>query len=375
MIFLMRFRYSGFTRFFSNVHTYFTREKANDLPVKFAHRFLCYGSSYKTKLTIFSLMKRYGVSTKNATYKLLFTLGFSRSFFGLFKKKDAEIEDIGPFILEARRAEMELKFSEAEKHYHDALKLSDDLFRKQEIDEIKNITNKTFIYDALANMSLSQGQFEKAEQLFKETMKGCLQLGMDKEDNAMIEISIKLASIYSILKRNDDARLGFQFCIEALNKKVGDNFDVDHNSSGLLGMALETYARFLIFHDELDGAEPMLTRAFQVAKVLLGPDHSQTLTLMNDIATLKTMKQNYPDAEKILKEAVILGEKVDSDQLPSLYCNIGALYLRMMQLPEAEGACQKGLNVSLKLKDKYGIHYAQTCLKKLKEVKDSELKK
>ncbi|KAL3863128.1 hypothetical protein ACJMK2_004900 [Sinanodonta woodiana] len=270
---------------------------------------------------------------------------------------------------------MELKFDEAEKHYHDALKVSDDLFRKQEIDETKNVTNKTFIFDALANMSLAQGQYEKAEQLLKETMKGCLQLGMDKEDNAMMEISIKLASIYSILKRDDDARLGFQFCIDALNKKVGDNFEADHNSSGLLGMALETYARFLMYHDELDAAEPMMTRAFQVAQVLLGPDHSQTLNLMNDIATLKTMKQKYQDAEKILKEAVKLAEKVESDQLPSLYCNIGALYLRMMQLPEAEGACQKGLKVSLKLKDKYGIHYAQSCLKKLKEVRDSELKK
>ena len=79
---------------------------------------------------------------------------------------------------------------------------------------------KTNIYDSLADMALARGELEKAEGLYKETMKGCLQQGLAEDDNAIIELSIKVASIYAMLDRKTEAEQGLLFCIRAQDAKM-----------------------------------------------------------------------------------------------------------------------------------------------------------
>ena len=92
--------------------------------------------------------------------------------------------------------------------------------------KLKKITFKTYIfaktniYDSLADMALGMGQLEKAERLYKETMKGCLQQGLPQDDNAIIELSIKVASIYAMMDKRPEAEQGLLYCIKAQDAKL-----------------------------------------------------------------------------------------------------------------------------------------------------------
>ncbi|XP_012892372.1 PREDICTED: tetratricopeptide repeat protein 19, mitochondrial-like, partial [Dipodomys ordii] len=72
----------------------------------------------------------------------------------------------------------------------------------------------------MANLAFIRGQLENAEQLFKATMSYLLGGGMKQEDNTIIEISLKLASIYAAQNRQEFALAGYEFCISTLEKKI-----------------------------------------------------------------------------------------------------------------------------------------------------------
>lgn len=100
---------------------------------------------------------------------------------------------------------------EAELILHDALRLAYQTDNKKAI---------TYTYDLMANLAFIRGQLENAEQLFKATMSYLLGGGMKQEDNAIIEISLKLASIYAAQNRQEFAIAGYEFCISTLEEKI-----------------------------------------------------------------------------------------------------------------------------------------------------------
>lgn len=71
-----------------------------------------------------------------------------------------------------------------------------------------------------------QGDYMKAERIYKDVMKRVMSKGVAAEDNSMIEMSLKLAKVYASWQQHDKAVLGFQFCIKTQEKKVknGMNF-------------------------------------------------------------------------------------------------------------------------------------------------------
>nr|XP_035940453.1 tetratricopeptide repeat protein 19, mitochondrial [Halichoerus grypus] len=100
---------------------------------------------------------------------------------------EAEAEII-QLLKRAKLSIMKDEPEEAELILHDALRLA------YQSDNRKAIT---YTYDLMANLAFIRGQLENAEKLFKATMSYLLGGGMQQEDNAIIEISLKLASIYA----------------------------------------------------------------------------------------------------------------------------------------------------------------------------------
>ncbi|XP_050406875.1 tetratricopeptide repeat protein 19, mitochondrial [Patella vulgata] len=269
----------------------------------------------------------------------------------------------------ARLAQMKQDEEKAITYLHKALTAADDEFKHNRMSEKDYIYARINVFDSLANIALAKGEYTKAEKLFKETMKGCLEVGITKTDNAMVEMSIKLASIYAMQKREDEAVRGYEFCIETQDLKVKDP-ECDIDSLALLGIALESYGRYLLYHKNLEQSLVMLTRAVEVAKTTLGESGMQTLVLMNDLATVYILKKDFEKAEALLKQAIETGEKVESTHCPALYCNLGAVYLRKSQLSDTELACKHGLQLAKKYTDKLAIEQAKICLKKVKEMKN-----
>lgn len=81
--------------------------------------------------------------------------------------------------------------------------------------------NQDRLLDTLNDFS--QGDYMKAEKLFKEVMSRHLRDGGDgarEDDNQMVAMSLKLARLYATWKDDEKAAVGFRFCVDAQERKV-----------------------------------------------------------------------------------------------------------------------------------------------------------
>ncbi|KAL8608217.1 hypothetical protein ACOMHN_016672 [Nucella lapillus] len=343
---------------------------------------------------------------------LMATAGFSQGFLGFnFGKKDDK-EKGDPLMnvyKEAKEAFIKQDFNKAEIRYHDALRVADEMLKLKKINFKTYLYAKTNIYDNLADMALGQGDLEKAERLYKETMKGCLQQGTPKDDNAMIELSLKLSSIYAMMDRDSEAEQGLQFCIKVQEAKLSgektakvaeavsdaikdaskaaqmegnsltssddnskepeDEAEKLRDTEALLGMALETYGRLLMGQRRLTEALPALEQSASIASKVFGTDKRQYIVLISDLATTHILLHNYDKAAEILNKAIETATKIKSPHLAVLYCNLGALFLRKSKLPEAEEACLKAQQLCKDSHYSIATNMSKNCLEKIAQVK------
>ncbi|KAK7094919.1 tetratricopeptide repeat protein 19, mitochondrial-like isoform X2 [Littorina saxatilis] len=345
---------------------------------------------------------------------MMATAGFSQGFLGInLGKKEDEKKGGDPLLrvyAEAKHAHMTQDFNKAEIRYHDALKVADEMLKLKKINFKTYLGARTNIFDSLADMALVRGDLEKAEALYKETMKGCLQQGLEIDSNAIIELSIKLSSIYAMLDRAAEAEQGLQFCIKSQDAKMSaeeknkafkvpdiiteavasqeadpdkllsedaatlaqaeqDEEEKKRDTQALLGMALETYGRFLMGQRRLGEAVPLLERALDVAETVLGTDNGQYIILLNDLASAQILMRNWDQATKTLNKAIESATKMKSSQLPALYCNLGAVFLRTSKLDQAKETCLKAQDLANKNKNTTAFSMSQKCLEKIQQVK------
>ncbi|XP_077471795.1 tetratricopeptide repeat protein 19, mitochondrial isoform X1 [Stigmatopora argus] len=77
-----------------------------------------------------------------------------------------------------------------------------------------------YTYSQMANLAYVRGQLPEAEKLFKAAMSYMLADGMPQDDNALVEMSLKLAAMYAQQNKPELAEHGFRFCLEMLEAKV-----------------------------------------------------------------------------------------------------------------------------------------------------------
>lgn len=74
----------------------------------------------------------------------------------------------------------------------------------------------------------------KAERLFKEIMRRLIASGTDPDDNKIVEMSLKLARIYSDWQQDDNAILGYKHCISTQERKFRRGVTKTHSASTVL---------------------------------------------------------------------------------------------------------------------------------------------
>ena len=148
-----------------------------------------------------------------------------------------------------------------------------------------------------------------------------------------------------------------------------DEEEKARDTESLLGMALETYGRFLMGQQRLPEAVPVLERAVGVAEKVLGPENVQYIILLNDLATAHILLKHFDVAAEILRNAIAMAVTAKSPQLPVLYCNQGAVFLRKARLDEAEASCLKGQELADKGKHPMAFFMSQKCLEKISQVR------
>lgn len=226
---------------------------------------------------------------------------------------------------------------------------------------------RVYIYDNMANLAMAGQKFERAETLFKETMRGLLQRGRTKDDNAIIEISLKLAMIFAITKRSDEAEKGYRYCIELQEKKVFSSGKVDDNDSALLGMCMDSYSRFLLTQKRYPQAQANLEKAVALAEKVYGKTHPQVAVLLNNLATVASMQKNCDQAKKYLETAIEVAKETDMQDLATYQFNLGLVYLQSGEKKDAKRLCNEARNTAITGKDKTMEHKADAFLASIKD--------
>lgn len=79
--------------------------------------------------------------------------------------------------------------------------------------------------------------------LYLQSMKKCLDSGQKEGDDSIIELSVKLATVYATQSRDDEAELGFKYCMDTMNEKVkkcGGILEADTNTLALQGLSIQS---------------------------------------------------------------------------------------------------------------------------------------
>ncbi|KAL4623406.1 tetratricopeptide repeat protein 19, mitochondrial isoform X3 [Arapaima gigas] len=278
------------------------------------------------------------------------------------KKKEDEI------IMLLKRAKLSImreEFDAADRFLHHAVRLAHQSHNTQAI---------IYTYTLMGNLALIQGQLPNAEKLFKAAMSFMLSGGTPEDDNAVIEMSLKLASIYGSQDRHDLAEHGFRFCVESLEAKIEkqkelfDDSLTDEerkNTRLLLGLCLDSRARYLTAMHRLEQACSDYQRALQICQEEQGEDHPQSLVLMNDLATVLDAQGYHEEALRQISKAVALGKETDYTEQHVLLGNMAGILLHQGQLVESACLYQEALAMAQAAGDGRAVEHIKEGLKEL----------
>ncbi|KAF6300071.1 tetratricopeptide repeat domain 19 [Rhinolophus ferrumequinum] len=264
---------------------------------------------------------------------------------------EAEAEII-QLLKRAKLSIMKDEPEEAELILHDALRLAYQSDNKKAI---------TYTYDL-------------AEKLFKATMSYLLGGGMQQEDNAIIEISLKLASIYAAQNRQEFALAGYEFCISTLEEKIErekelaeDILSVEEkaNTHLLLGMCLDAYARYLLFSKQPSEAQRMCEKALHISEEILGERHPQTIVLMSDLATTLDAQGRFDEACVYVQRASDLARQIEHPELHMLLSNLAAILMHKERYAQAKEIYQEALKQAELKRDEVSIQHIREELAEL----------
>nr|CAG4651848.1 EOG090X06TI [Triops cancriformis] len=244
----------------------------------------------------------------------------------------------------------------AEQILHVALKAAQDL---------QHTDGQTYIFDLLANIAYETGDYHKAEKVFKDVLSRLLAAGTPQDDNAIIHISTKLASLYGMMHEDDKAIEGFSFCVNSLQKKIDQGIQ-DDDTLLLWALSVDWFARFLMSKNQYDQAFHYFHKAYEMSAKINGPGHEQTLVLLNDMGSVCSLKGDYEKAVHYLQQAIDQATP-DTEDLPSFYVNLGTVRLQQKLIEEARSSCQQGLQLAQRKKAVEAEHEAQACLDEIKK--------
>ncbi|XP_073775642.1 tetratricopeptide repeat protein 19, mitochondrial isoform X1 [Danio rerio] len=231
-----------------------------------------------------------------------------------------------------------------------------------------------YTYSLMANLAFVRGQLDNAEKLFKAAMSFMLSGGTPQDDNALIEMSLKLASIYATQNKNELAEHGFQFCTDSLEAKMDKQKDLPPESLSdeerkdtrlLLGLSLDARARYLAANHRFIGACRDYRHALQICQEEQGESHPQTLVLMSDLATVLDLQGKHDEALVYVKKAVELGQAAGHPEQHVLLGNMAGILMHNGEFEESAKLYQEALALAHTAGDAEAIEQLQEGLKEL----------
>ncbi|XP_013927751.1 PREDICTED: tetratricopeptide repeat protein 19, mitochondrial [Thamnophis sirtalis] len=252
---------------------------------------------------------------------------------------------------------MKGELEEAERLLHEASWLSQ---------QSSNNAAIIYTYDMMANLAFLRGELAKAEKLFKVTMSYMLAGDVKQDDNAILQMSLKLASIYAAQNQDKLALAGYQFCILTLEEKVAKQKEMPAgtlpeeervNTHLLLAMSMDSYARYLLAHNQTALAQTMYERALKIAMEVNGERHPQTVVVMNDLATALDTQGLYDEAYAQVSRAAELAQQTQHTDTHVILNNLAGILIHKGDYSQARQVYQTALEVAEKSGDGVAVRY------------------
>lgn len=280
-------------------------------------------------------------------------------------EQDGGEDAIIVLLKKAKLSVMKGELSEAERLLHRALHLAHQADNRRAI---------IYTYSTMANVAFMQGQLDNAEKLYKATMSYLLAGDTKEDDNAILEMSLKLASIYAAQKQHKLALAGFEFCILTLEEKIAKQKDLPEdvlsaeekaNTRLLLGMSLDSYARYLQDINQLPVAQKMYEKALQISSDVQGETHPQTVVLMNDLATVLDAQGHYDEAYSRVKRAAELAKVTQHPEEHMVLNNLAAILMHKKDYLQAKQVYKEALKQAEQKGDADSVRHIQEELAEL----------
>lgn len=299
------------------------------------------------------------------------TLAWGVMAFSLFGSSDERTEeqkledDLILLLKKAKYSMMTGELDAANGILHKAVRLAHQTHNNDAI---------IYTYSMMANLAFVQGQLDNAEKLFKAAMSFMLSGGTPQDDNAVIEMSLKLASIYATQNKNELAEHGFQFCTESLEAKIEKQKELPPESLSdeerkdtrlLLGLSLDARARYLASNRRFTGACRDYRHALQICQEEQGESHPQALVLLSDLATVLDLQGKHDEALALVKKAVELGQGAGHPDQHLLLGNMAGILMHKGEFEESSKLYQEALAVARAAGDGEAVELLQEGLKEL----------
>lgn len=264
--------------------------------------------------------------------------------------------------------------------FHEALHIAQEENDEEQENLILNLIGANFF---------EGGEYEKAEKLFIDLMKRMIANDMSPTAPAILELSLKLASIYAKNPATyEKAFKGFKFVIGSLMQRLDDvlsnlgHIDIQELSEekrdelALLGWSYDWFAKHLLNSNDYTGAADMLQRAMEISSKVLGELHDQTLILSNDIGTTMAMNNAPEEGRMFIKKAVQGAIQSQSNELASFYVNLGLVNLKLRKLHEAKRYCEYSMELASKNREHHNSYevteLSRTCLNEVGRLLEAE---
>ncbi|XP_072901392.1 tetratricopeptide repeat protein 19, mitochondrial isoform X2 [Hemitrygon akajei] len=286
------------------------------------------------------------------------------SIFQWGEKQLASEDEIILLIKHAKLSTAKGDLKDAERILHQALHLAQQAQNNQAI---------SYIYCQMSNLAFLRGDLLSAERLFKATMSQLLGSGMQQDDNALIEISLKLCNIYATTDRHHLAVEGYKWCIETLEEKVQHEEAVPEealseerkNTRLLLAMVQDSCARYLLSRGQLELATTMYQKALTIAQDVHGETHPQAVVLLSDLATVLDIKGCYDQAYEYISRASSLARETGHTDEHRILSNMARILVHAGNYTEARKVYEEALKQAKLKGDELVMQHIQEGMEEL----------
>ncbi|VDO00224.1 unnamed protein product [Rodentolepis nana] len=300
---------------------------------------------------------------------------FSKSTESTFEEKTSTL--LKTAIIQIR----EENYKEADDNLHQILQILAIASRDNEITPEEHARSQARVFLELAKLRMCQQNYSDAEKLLTETIRFSIAAGVDPQDSRIVELSLKLALLYSRLGETSKASSGLEYCFDAQMKKTGQIFqspgiklsDAEQNEIALLGLVSNAYAHFLIKNGDFSAAQEKLETSLKSAQLIYPPNHDNILHLQADLANTDSRLGNYDKALGRLKSVISNAENQSTPNLPllRLFCAGALIEGNRGEFTAAFGWLDKAVEAANKMTCKPSKELAQKEIQSVRNMLDA----